>query len=197
VIAVTSKTVPTKIHGYITWLALVVAAALAVGLVSMVTLLPQNAKAAEAPPAFITKWGNSTDGDGQFSNPQGVAIDSSGNVYVADTWNHRIQKFNSSGGFMSKWGSLGSSDGQFSNPQGMAVDAQGNVYVADRNNNRIQKFNASGGFITKWGSPGSGDGQFISPLGVAIDSSGNVYVADSGNNCIQKFGDTTTETEDS
>ena len=81
------KEVPTKIHGYITWLALVV------GLVSMVTLLPQDAKAAEAPPTFITKWGNSTDGDGQFSNPQGVAIDSSGNVYVADTWNHRIQKF--------------------------------------------------------------------------------------------------------
>jgi hypothetical protein len=132
--------VPTKIHGYITWLALVVAAALALGLVSMVTLLPQDAKAAEAPPTFITKWGNSTDGDGQFSNPQGVAIDSSGNVYVADTWNNRIQKFDSSGGFITKWGGSGTGNGQFRDPRGVAIDSSGNVYVADSGNNRIQKF---------------------------------------------------------
>jgi DNA-binding beta-propeller fold protein YncE len=93
VIAVTRKKVPRKFHGYMTWLALVVATALAVGLVSMVALLPQDAKAAEAPPTFITKWGNSTDGDGQFSDPQGVATDSSGNVYVADSGNNCIQKF--------------------------------------------------------------------------------------------------------
>ena len=89
----TRKKVRRKIHGYMTWLALGVAAALAVGLVGMVALWPQDAKAAEAPPAFITKWGSSTDGDGQFSNPQGVATDSSGNVYVADKNNNRIQKF--------------------------------------------------------------------------------------------------------
>src|SRR5215212_3402562 len=104
-----------------TWLALVMATALAVELVGILALWPQDATAAEAPPSFITKWGNSTDGDGQFSNPQGVAIDSSGNVYVADTWNHRIQKFNSSGGFITKWGSSGTGNGQFSNPQGVAI----------------------------------------------------------------------------
>src|SRR5215203_4589524 len=174
------------------WLAVVVATVLAVGVVSMVALLPQDAKAAGAPPTFITKWGNSTDGDGQLSNPQGVAIDSFGNVYVSDTDNDRIQKFNSSGDFITRWGGSGTSNGQISEPRGLAIDSSGNVYVADSGNNRIQKFNASGGFISKWGSLGSGDGQFISPLGVAIDSSGNVYVADSGNNCIQKFGDTTT-----
>src|SRR5215203_1551183 len=137
------------------WLALVVATAVAVEVVSMVALLPQDAKAAEAPPTFITKWGNSTDGDGQLSNPQGLAIDSSGNVYVADTWNHRIQKFTSSGGFMSKWGGPGTGNGQFSNPQGVAIDSSGNLYVADKNNNRIQKFDSSGDFITKWGTYGT------------------------------------------
>jgi DNA-binding beta-propeller fold protein YncE len=69
------------------------ATALAVGLVGMLAPLPQDAKAAEAPPTFITKWDNSTDGDGQFSNPQVVAVDSSGNVYVADSGNNYIQMF--------------------------------------------------------------------------------------------------------
>ena len=122
-----------------------------------------------------------------FSDPSGVAVDSSGNVYVADSGNKRIQKFNSAGGFITKWGSSGSGDGQFSYPCGVAVDSSGNVYVADTSNQRIQKFNSSGGFITKWGSYGSGDGQFSNPYGVAVDSSGNVYVADSGNRRIQKF----------
>ena len=108
----------------------------------------------------ITKWGSYGSGDGQFNAPSGVAVDSSGNVYVADTDNHRIQKFNSSGGFITKWGSSGSGDGQFNYPYGVAVDSSGNVYVADTSNDRIQKFNSTGGFITKWGSYGSGDGQF-------------------------------------
>ena len=84
--------------------------------------------------------------------PYGVAVDSSGNVYVADSANNRIQKFNSSGYFITKWGSLGSGDGQFFSPGGVAVDSSGNVYVADSMNARIQKFDIAGNFITKWGS---------------------------------------------
>ena len=80
---------------------------------------------------FITKWGSNGTADGQFSNPHGVAVDSSGNVYVADCDNNRIQKFNSNGTFITKWGSNGTADGQFSNPDGVAVDSSGNVYVAD------------------------------------------------------------------
>ena len=79
-------------------------------------------------------------GDGQFNYPYGVAVDSSGNVYVADTDNHRIQKFDSSGGFITKWGSYGSGDGQFDYPSGVAVDSSGNVYVADGWNYHVQKF---------------------------------------------------------
>ncbi len=122
-----------------------------------------------------------------FDQPCGIAIDGSDNVYVADTLNHRIQKFTSSGQFITRWGSEGSGDGQFHFPLGIAVDSNGNVYVADTKNCRIQKFTSSGQFITKWGSKGSGDGQFDSPGGIALDSSGNVYVADTKNCRIQKF----------
>jgi DNA-binding beta-propeller fold protein YncE len=79
-----------------------------------------------------------------FNNPSGVAVDSFGNVYVADLGNNRIQKFDSSGTFLGEWGGYGSGDGQFSYPQGVAVDSSGNVYVADTNNHRIQKFTYSG-----------------------------------------------------
>src|SRR5262249_55717105 len=72
---------------------------------------------------FITKWGTSGGGDGQFNREAGVAVDAVGNVYVADNDNHRIQKFSSTGTFISKWGSVGSATGQFINPTGITVDA--------------------------------------------------------------------------
>ncbi|MFH1961832.1 MAG: right-handed parallel beta-helix repeat-containing protein [bacterium] len=134
-----------------------------------------------------TKWGSNGSGDGQFSGPHGVAVDTSGNVFVADSNNNRIQKFDSDGTFITKWGSSGSGDGQFSYPCGVAVDTSGNVFVADYSNNRIQKFTPDGKFITKWGSNGSGAGQFSYPRTIAVDTSGNVFVADCGNNRIQKF----------
>jgi tripartite motif-containing protein 71 len=73
-------------------------------------------------------------------HPGAVAVDSSGNVYVADELNHRIQKFDSDGTFITKWGSQGEGDGQFTHPQEAALDSSDNVYVADGSNNRIQKF---------------------------------------------------------
>jgi streptogramin lyase len=144
------------------------------------------------PVTFILKWGSYGSGDGQFDSPVGVgvAVDASGDVYVNDVGNDRIQKFDSSGAFITKWGSFGSGDGEFNNPYGVATDSSGNVYVSDFGNNRIQKFDASGAFITKWGSAGSGDGQFANPVGIAVDASGNVYVSDFGNNRIQKFDGT-------
>ena len=69
-------------------------------------------------------------------------MDSSGNVYVSDSENDRMQKFDSSGNFLLKWGSQGTGDGQFQSPKGVAVDSSGNVYVADTNNSRIQKFSS-------------------------------------------------------
>jgi len=136
---------------------------------------------------YVLQWGTGGSRDGQFSSPAAVAVDGSGNVYVADRWNHRIQKFSSSGKFLAKWGTNGFGDGQFEQPTGIAVDGSGNVYVSDGFNHRIQKFSSSGVFLAKWGTKGSGDGQFVYPLGVAVDGSGNVYIAGHDNHRIQKF----------
>jgi len=131
-------------------------------------------------------------GDGQFSFPKGIAFDSAGNVYVADSNNHRIQKFDSTGTFLTKWGSVGTDDDQFVRPFGVAVDSSDNVYVVQRDNDRVKKFDSSGTFLTKWGSSGSGDGQFQTLRDVAVDSSDHVYVVDEDNDRVQKFDSTGT-----
>ncbi len=112
---------------------------------------------------FLTTWGSSGTGDGQFNYPEGVVVDGSGNVYVADSFNNRIQKFTSTGTFLTTWGSSGTGDGQFNYAVGVATDGSGNVYVADYGNNRIQKFDGNGTFLTGWGGGGSGSGQFSTP----------------------------------
>jgi archaellin len=137
--------------------------------------------------SFASKWGSLGASDGHFNRPNGIAVDSSGNIYVTDLINYRIQKFDSNGNFITTWGSLGASDGRFKSPANIAIGSSGSVYVADQLNHRIQKFDSSGTFLTKWGSSGTGDGEFMDPFGIAVDLSGNVYVADGFTNCIQKF----------
>ena len=136
---------------------------------------------------FLFEWGEPGNADGQFSEPSGISIDSSGNIYVADSLNNRIQKFDDQGAFILKWGSAGSGIGQFDSPQGIAIDSSDCVYVVDRSNNRIQKFDHSGNFLMAWGSSGSANGNFDRPFGIAVDSSDNIYVTDSGNDRVQKF----------
>ena len=110
--------------------------------------------------SFITKWGSSGSADGQFNSPYGVAVDSSGNVYVADmvttVFKNSPATVHSSQSGVLKVQLMDNS----SSPKGVAVDSSGNVYVADTGNDRIQKFTSNGTFITKWGSNGNGDGQF-------------------------------------
>ena len=141
----------------------------------------------------------SADGTGsaaRFNKPGGVAVDSSGNVYVADRNNHTIRKVTPGGLVTTLAGSAGvggSADGigsaaEFYYPSGVAVDSSGNVYVADANNYTIRKVTPSGVVTTLAGSAGlngsaNGTGsaaRFSYPNGVAVDSSGNVYVADAG-----------------
>ncbi|UCE64584.1 MAG: hypothetical protein JSU59_05475, partial [Nitrospirota bacterium] len=124
---------------------------------------------------------------GKFDTPWGVTTDKTGFLYVSDTTNARIQKFQSDGTPLLKWGRDGSYDGAFFFPRGIAVDFVGNIYVADEGNHRIQKFDSRGNFLLKWGKEGNGPGQFKSPWGVACDALGNIYVVDSGNHRVQKF----------
>jgi DNA-binding beta-propeller fold protein YncE len=136
---------------------------------------------------FVQEWGQTGAGPGQFRFPVSVAVDATGTVYVADSENDRIQRFDESGAFLGEWGGTGAGPGQFSTPEAVDVDASGNVYVADKGNFRIQKFTPTGSFLAQWGSHGSADGQFEAPEGIATDAAGNVYVADAGNNRIEKF----------
>jgi streptogramin lyase len=159
--------------------------------------------------AFTTLAGvppGSADGTGsgaRFNNSRGVAVDSSGNVYVADTGNNTIRKITSSGAVTTLAGApgrAGSADGmgnasRFNSPIADAVDVSGNVYVADYLNNTIRKITASGAVTTFAGAAGhtgSADGaasaaSFDFPSSVAVDGSGNVYVADYGNSTIRKI----------
>ena len=148
----------------------------------LAALLPLS-QAQAAPGDFRFQWG----GQHAFHSPLGVALDSGGNLYVADTLHYKIQKFDGSGTLLTQWGGLGSGAGQFTSPVALAVDASGSVFVVDSNNNRIQKFDASGRYLSQWGSFGSGDGQFRYPYGIALDAAGNLFVADTSNHRIQKF----------
>ncbi|OLD33558.1 MAG: hypothetical protein AUI61_00465, partial [Thaumarchaeota archaeon 13_1_40CM_2_39_13_2] len=136
---------------------------------------------------FSLQWGSyGLQTTGQFAFPQGIAVDSSGNVYVTDLGNRRIEKFDNDGNFLFTWGTKGSGNGQFQAPMGIAVSGNA-TYVVDNELNRIEKFDMTGKFVTLWGSQGNGNGQFLLPQGIAVDPSGDVYVVDTGNSRIQKF----------
>jgi hypothetical protein len=140
---------------------------------------------------FINSFGTSGTGNGQFHGPEGMAADSSGNIYVVDSPNHRIQVFNSSGGYVRQWGSNGTGNGQFNYPYGVAVFGS-TVYVTDEVNHRVQMFDTSGAYLGQWGSQGGwGPNQFQLPRGIVVDSSGNVYVANQTHE-IRKFSSTGT-----
>src|SRR5207247_1793188 len=87
---------------------------------------------------YLSQWGSSGSGNGQFNAPCGVATDAAGNVYVADHSSEHDREAPAAGTYLTQWGSLGSGTGQFNPPRGVATDAAGNVYVTD--DNRVQKF---------------------------------------------------------
>ena len=139
---------------------------------------------------YVRTLGTSGSGNGQFKLPYGVAVDEARNrVYVADTWNHRIQAFDRNGNFITKWGTRGPLSGQFDYPFGIAVDKEtGYVYTAEQLGNRVQVFSQDGTFIRKWGSSGTNNGQFDWSDCIAVDGGRDrVYVTDTRNNRVEIF----------
>ena len=171
-----------------------------------------NNRVRKVNPAGIitTIAGGGTSGDGglatgaSLNGPAAVAFDSSGNLYIADYFNHRVRKVDTSGTITTVAGNgtaAYSGDGgaataaQLNQPHGIAIDALGNLYISERVNNSIRKIDGSGiiTYVAGRGSAGLGDhGPATSatlehPHGIAVDSEGNVYVADYHNNRIRKI----------
>ena len=141
------------------------------------------------PPIYASTLGSYGSGNGQLNYPQGVAIAANGDLWIADTNNHRVQELSPSGSYVTKFGSSGTGNGQFSEPNGIAVNSKGQVWVSDQANSTLQVFNEKGEFVMKVGSKGSGNGQFERPLGVAIDSHNNVWIADLEHGRLVEFNE--------
>lgn len=125
---------------------------------------------------FLGGWGGKGDGPHGFRDLSAVAI-AGENVYVADTWNGRVQKFSLAG----EWKARAAG---FFGPRGLAVAGNGDVWVSDTGNHRVSHFDSDLAAIDSVGKEGSGPGEFSSPVGVAVAPSGTVYVADTGNRRI-------------
>jgi sugar lactone lactonase YvrE len=154
--------------------------------------------------AGVVGSANGTGTAASFNRPSGVAVDSTGNLYVADTLNHTIRKVTAAGAVTTIAGTAGSSGfadstgsaAQFHGPQGLALDSLGNLFVADTNNNAIRMIVTASGVVStvagQAGIAGSIDGavsqaQFHYPSGVAVDLSGNLYVMDTDNHALREI----------
>ena len=127
-------------------------------------------------------------GNGEFDDVAGVSVDSSGNVWVADYGNNRVQEFNEKGEYLQKFGSTGKEAGEFEGPTDIAFSG-GHLYVTDYRNNRVQEFSTAGARIGGFGEAGSEseNGKFSGPYGIASDPrNGNLYVVDSGHHRVQE-----------
>jgi DNA-binding beta-propeller fold protein YncE len=137
------------------------------------------ASAAVDPPPFALSFGQSGSDDGDLYFPKDLAIDpTTGDVYVADTANQRVQVFSATGTPLRNWGDFGTAEGLFSAPVGIAVGPNGDVYVADKSNKRIQVFTSTGTFLRAFGNTGSYPELLSDPVSVAVGPTGTVYVSD-------------------
>jgi tripartite motif-containing protein 71 len=163
-----------------------------------------------AAPVYASQFASEGTGEGQVRKPMSETFDASGNLWVVDSGNDRIQVFSPAGALLKQFGSEGTGAGQFSSPWGIGISAySGNVYVSDTANNRIDEFSSSGTFVRTFGfgvsngeekfetctsaclagKAGSGTGQFHSPQGVVVETGGHVWVVDEGNSRVEEFNE--------
>jgi DNA-binding beta-propeller fold protein YncE len=126
---------------------------------------------------------------GTFNEPWGIDVAPDGTVYVADTWNHRVQWFTPDGEFLGMFGQEGYGDsaGAFWGPRDVAVDSAGRVYVSDTGNKLIKVFDREGNYLAQFGGAGYQTGFLDEPVGLAVSNEGVVYVVDTWNQRIQGF----------
>ena len=149
-------------------------------------------KAPGEPPVFATAFIPPSNIEGSFREPEAVAVDPSGDMFVADSGHDRVVEFNSNREYVRQFGSEGGGEGQFKHIKGIAANAAGDVYVTDYENNRVQEFGPSGEHLRSFGSSSPGPGQLIKPTGVAVDSSGDVWVLNTSGTLVQEFSSTGT-----
>ena len=148
---------------------------------------------------ILDEWGSFADLEqgaapgGTFNEPWDVAAAPDGTVYVADTWNHRIQHFTGEGDFIGMFGAFGQGESPtvLWGPRAVDVDDEGRLYVADTGNKRILVFDDQGESIATFGGPGYEPGRLSEPVGLALADDGTLYVADTWNMRIQGFRDST------
>jgi DNA-binding beta-propeller fold protein YncE len=124
---------------------------------------------------------------GQFRQPGAVVVDDMGRLYVADTYNHRIQVFLQDGRFLRAFGLEGAQPGALSRPKGLAWGPNHLLYVADTGNHRIQAFDEHGDAVMSLGSFGNQPGQLNAPEGISVDAENTLYIADTQNHRVQKL----------
>jgi sugar lactone lactonase YvrE len=124
---------------------------------------------------------------GDFSKPTNLAVDQEGNLYVADTWNNRVEIFDADGQFIRAWGKHGDGPGHFARPKGIAIDADGHVWVADAVQDRLQCFTPEGKLLMWMGGHGGLPGQFSDLAGLAIDKNNRIFTSEQYPGRVQMF----------
>ena len=144
---------------------------------------------------LIQSWGSFADATagaapgGTFNEPWGISIGPDESVYVADTWNHRIQKFTPDGKFITMWGYFGQAEAPeaFWGPRDVAIDSKGQVFVTDTGNKRVVVFDENGNYVSQFGQAGIELGDLDEPVGLAMSAEDSLYVADTWNKRIELF----------
>jgi DNA-binding beta-propeller fold protein YncE/Flp pilus assembly protein TadD len=159
------------------------------GLITLILLITSSPLASAETRAYrpAVTLGQEGRENGQFRQPGSVVVDEAGRIYVADTYNHRIQVFDPHGRFLQTFGAEGAQHGALLRPKGLAWGPDHLLYVADTGNHRIQAFNQQGEAVTALGAFGHLPGQLNAPEAVAVDSSNTLYIADTQNHRVQKL----------
>ncbi len=138
---------------------------------------------------LMLEIGKNGDGPGQFIAPNAVTADAEGNIYVVDTGNQRVQKFNSKGKFLKMFNGSPSGDGEsvFVNPRGIGISSRGTIYVVSNLTHLIHGFDQEGQQVNQFGGIGQEAGQLYLPNGLFIDDKDNIYVTDTLNQRVSVF----------